>query len=105
MDTTSHKEHGHPSEKVYVKVALWLALITAAEIAISYIEMADWIAIVGLVGLSVIKFAVVVGYFMHLKFDNPALRKPFITGIILALVIYTVVLLNLILHSRSATPG
>jgi cytochrome c oxidase subunit 4 len=98
------KEHGHPKEKVYVQVALWLGLITGIEIAISYIKMPDPVKIVALVFLSVIKFAVVVGYFMHLKFDNPALRKPFITGIILAGFVYTIVLLAFTLHSNTP-PG
>jgi cytochrome c oxidase subunit IV len=100
--TTATKEHGHPKERVYVMVALWLALITGAEISISYIKMPDPAKIVALVVLSAVKFAVVVGYFMHLKFDNPALRKPFITGIILAGVVYTIVLLAFTLHSNVA---
>ena len=95
------KEHGHPKEKVYVQVALWLALITGIEIAISYIKMPDPVKIIALVFFSVVKFAVVVGYFMHLKFDNPALRKPFITGITLALAVYTIVLLAFTLHSNT----
>jgi len=95
-------EHDHPKEKVYVKVALWLGAITAGEIAISYIKMPDPAKIAALLVLSIIKFAAVVGYFMHLKFDNPALRKPFITGIILAGSVYTIVLLAFTLHSNAA---
>jgi len=101
---TVEVEHEHPREAVYVKVALWLGLITGIEIAISYITMPDAAKIGSLLFLSVIKFTAVVGYFMHLKFDNPALRKPFITGIILAGVVYTIVLLAFTLHSNAA-PG
>jgi cytochrome c oxidase subunit 4 len=100
-NVTAKNEHAHPSEKVYIKVALWLGAITLAEIAISYIKMPDAAKIVSLVLLSVIKFTAVVGYFMHLKFDNPALRKPFITGIILAGSVYTIVLLAFTLHSNT----
>ena len=98
--TTEAKQHAHPKERVYVMVAVWLALITGIEISISYIKMPDPVKIIALVFLSVIKFAVVVGYFMHLKFDNPALRKPFITGLILAGAVYTIVLLAFTLHSN-----
>jgi cytochrome c oxidase subunit 4 len=100
MDT-SHLEKAHPSEKVYVKVAIFLAVITGIEIVISYVEMAVWIAVVALVVLSIIKFGAVVAYFMHLKFDNPALRKPFIGGIVLALTVYTIVLLAFALHENT----
>jgi cytochrome c oxidase subunit 4 len=99
---TTQDKHAHPKEKVYVKVALWLGAITAAEITISYIKMPDAAKIAALVVLSIIKFVAVVGYFMHLKFDNPALRKPFITGIILAGTVYTIVLLAFTLHSNAA---
>jgi len=95
-------EHAHPNEKVYIKVALWLGAITAAEIAISYIKMPNPAKIAALLILSIIKFSAVVGYFMHLKFDNPTLRKPFITGVILAGSLYTIVLLAFTLHSNAA---
>jgi cytochrome c oxidase subunit 4 len=97
----TEKSHDHPKEKVYVKVALWLGAITAGEITISYITMPDPAKIASLLILSIIKFVAVVGYFMHLKFDNPALRKPFITGIFLAGAVYTVVLLAFSLHSNT----
>ncbi|MGZ4120480.1 MAG: cytochrome C oxidase subunit IV family protein [Actinomycetota bacterium] len=99
--TTPEHEHAHPKEKVYVKVALWLGAITGAEIAISYITMPNQAKIAALLILSLIKFTAVVGYFMHLKFDNPALRKPFITGVVLAGILYTIVLLAFTLHSNT----
>jgi cytochrome c oxidase subunit 4 len=98
--TTAARTHEHPKERVYVMVALWLAVITGAEITVSYIKMPDPAKIAVLLILSVIKFAAVVAYFMHLKFDNPALRKPFITGICLAGAVYTIVLLAFTLHSN-----
>ena len=45
--------------------------------------------------LALIKFAMVAAYFMHLKFDSPLLRRLFITGIVLAGVVYTVALVTL----------
>lgn len=93
------QEQAHPNNALYVKVAAFLAVITAVEVAISYMDLAAWITIASLLALSVVKFVAVVGWFMHLKFDNPLLRKPFITGMVIALLIYTVVLLNMLLHS------
>jgi cytochrome c oxidase subunit 4 len=104
METASHKEQEHPKEVVYVKVAVVLAIITGVEITVSYLSMPNWSKVLALVGLSVIKFAAVVAYFMHLKFDNPALRKPFLAGLALALTVYTIVLLSFSLHSTHA-PG
>lgn len=97
--------HGHPSERLYVKVALVLAAITAFEIAVSYLKWAEWVTITMLIVLSVFKFVAVVGYFMHLKFDHKALRKPFIAGLITALIVYTIVLLAFTLHSNNPPAG
>ena len=104
MDTT-HLDKAHPKEKVYIKVARWLAVVTAIEIVISYMGLADWITIVALLALSAVKFIAVVGYFMHLKFDNPMLRKPFIGGLILALIVYAAVLLMFVLHDGGGGGG
>ena len=45
-----------------------------------------------LITLMVIKFLIVVAYFMHLKFDAPILRKAFYAGLILAVSVYLVAL-------------
>jgi cytochrome c oxidase subunit IV len=39
------------------------------------------------------KFAIVVGYFMHLRFDSPLLRRLFVGGLITAVTVYTIALL------------
>lgn len=101
MDT-SHREKPHPTERTYVKVAFFLAVITAMEIAISYMNIAAGITIAALLVLSLVKFTGVVAYFMHLKFDHPALRRPFVTGLILAGAVYTIVLVNMALHSTGS---
>ena len=42
--------------------------------------------------LAATKFAMVAAFFMHLRFDNRVLRRLFLTGIILAIIVYIVVL-------------
>lgn len=98
-----HAEKAHPTERTYVKVALFLAVITGIEIVLSYVDIGKWTLIISLIALSVVKFYMVVQWFMHLKFDHPALRKPFIAGIVTALLVYTIVLSNLVYHSRSVS--
>lgn len=93
----------HPNAKLYVKVALWLGVITALEVLLSYVTIPNILLLLALVVLSIIKFVVVVGYFMHLKFDQPLLRKPLLVGVLAAIFVYTIVLANLILHSNA--PG
>jgi len=97
-----HKiERPHPGPRTYVKVAAFLGFITAIEIVLSYIDLNKWALIPSLVVLSILKFVIVVQWFMHLRFDHPTLRKPFIAGITTALTVYTIVLVNLVYHSRT----
>jgi cytochrome c oxidase subunit IV len=88
-------EHAHPSPVKYVGIAVLLAVITALEVALYYIPMPEALLVVMLLILATSKFALVAGFFMHLKFDSPMLRRVFITGLILAGVVYSVALLTL----------
>ena len=89
-------EHGgHPSPVKYVGIAILLAIITALEVALYYINMPEGLLVAFLMVLAFLKFTMVAAFFMHLKFDSPMLRRVFITGIILASVVYTVALLTL----------
>jgi len=88
-------EAHHPSPAKYVGIAILLAIITGLEVALYYIHMPDWLMVVFLMVLAFLKFALVVAFFMHLKFDSPMLRRLFVTGIVLAAVVYSVALFTL----------
>jgi cytochrome c oxidase subunit 4 len=88
-------EHSHPSPAKYVGIAILLALITGLEVVLYYIHMPSGLLVAFLMVLALLKFTMVAAFFMHLKFDSPMLRRVFITGIVLASVVYTVALLTL----------
>lgn len=88
-------EHSHPSPVKYVGIAVLLAIITALEVVLYYIDMPEALLVTFLMVLAVLKFSLVGAFFMHLKFDSPMLRRLFITGLSLAGVVYTVALLTL----------
>jgi cytochrome c oxidase subunit 4 len=82
-------EAGHPGERTYIEVAIILAIITLVEVAIYYI---DWmhendVLVPALLLLSAVKFATVVGYFMHLKFDDNRFLWIFASGLVVAFAI------------------
>ena len=82
----------HPSPRKYVWIATILAIVTAVEVAIYYIPaLLDFIVPL-LLAFAVIKFILVAGFFMHLKFDSRVFRRFFLIGIVLAIVIFGVVL-------------
>jgi cytochrome c oxidase subunit 4 len=88
-------EHTHPSPVKYVGIAVLLALITALEVGLYYINMPEALLVIFLLFLALLKFSLVAAFFMHLKFDSPMLRRVFIAGIILAGIVYTVALFTL----------
>ncbi len=84
----------HPSPRKYVNIAIILAVVTAIEVAIYYVPaLAEGRLFVPiLLFLAVIKFVMVALYFMHLKFDSRTFRRFFVTGVVLAILIFGVVL-------------
>ena len=84
--------HDHPGQAKYIKIALILAVITAVEVVFSYWEAVEGILAPSLIAMSVVKFVIVVGYFMHLKFDSRLFRRLFVAGIALAIFCFTVML-------------
>lgn len=87
-------EHAHPSERQYVVVALILATVTALEVVLYYLDLSKTLLVVLLIACAVVKFAIVVMWFMHLRFDSRLFRQFFIAGLALAIGVYTVVLLT-----------
>ncbi len=76
------EEHAHPPIMQYVLIAAILAIITAIEVATYYIEAIESLLVYILLVLSVIKFVIVVGYYMHLKFDNKLFTLLFASGMV-----------------------
>ena len=87
--------HAGPTPTTYWIIALVLGVLTAIEVAIPNVDVLDPIAIPSLLIFGAVKFMIVVGFFMHLKFDKPLYRNLFFIGVIGALVVFGVVLLAL----------
>jgi len=60
-------EHSHPW---YVGVFVWLFVLTALEVGVTYVEMSRTSLIFVLSFLGVAKAGLVAAYFMHLKFEK-----------------------------------
>lgn len=87
--------HAHPTDALFVRTAIVLAVITAVEVAWSYLPWWDdaegltsFIEISGLLIMMMMKFVIVANVFMHLKFDKPLLSRTFYFGFGLAVLVY-----------------
>ena len=90
-------EGHHPSEGQYVVIAGILAVLTGIEVTLSYLKIGGSQGITNgaLLVLAAIKFAMVAMFFMHLRFDKPVVRRLFVTGLVLAVLVYIAYLLTL----------
>ena len=101
--TTEHHDaaehvHEHPTDLQYVKIALLLGVLTALEVGTYFWEdlfgsvPSTTALILTLFPMMIAKFAIVAGYFMHLKFDSPLFTRMFVAGLSFAVVVYAVML-------------
>src|SRR6059058_5399423 len=82
----AHEDHAHPTWSTYWKVALILTAITVGEVWAYYIP--SFVASRGfvpiLLGLSALKFVIVVMFYMHLKYDHRLFRVLFTGPLLIA---------------------
>ena len=77
-------EAGHPTALRYVQIALILSVLTLIEVWVYYQRELSRFLIPVLLGLSAMKFALVVLFYMHLKFDNRLFSALFTLGMTIA---------------------
>ena len=79
--------HEHPTWKEYKWVALILTIITVIEVWVYYTPFAQHSLFVpALLLMSAVKFAIVVMFYMHLKYDSRLFRALFTGPLIIAVV-------------------
>ena len=92
--TTDHSSvaegHNHPTPRKYVELAGILAAITLLEVFILYLpNMGLTFVRPALVPaffiLSIFKFLIVVGWYMHLRFDDPFFLRMFSFALIIVI--------------------
>ncbi len=96
------EEHAlaHPTPRQYAQIAILLAFLTAIEVSLYYLEQSidaftTSVSAPLLILLAVMKFVIVVGWFMHLRFEKSLVSKFFTTGFVAAIVLYVAVLFAL----------
>ena len=93
MAQTAHR--AHPTPAMYWGIALFLAVVTALEVAVPYISALDPVRVPLLLIMAAIKFGTVVAFFMHLRYDKKLYRTLFLFGVIGVIPLFMVVLLTM----------
>jgi len=84
----------HPGPREYIRIALILGAITAAEVVVYYIEGFREVLVPILFFFSFVKFTLVVLWFMHLRFDSRTYARFFVMGLAGAITLFLIVLLT-----------
>lgn len=85
-------EETHTSNRTYIQIAIILTIITFIEVVIYYVPSVRPLLVPALIILSLAKFVMVVGFFMHLKFDHRLYRFMFAAGLAVTLGVYLALL-------------
>ena len=100
MTTHTELEDAHlPSIPTFAKVWLSLLALTAIEVFLAYEQVPTMIMLTALLGLSVIKAALIIAYFMHLKFERLSL---FLT--LFPMLIFCILLMLIFLGDATRIP-
>lgn len=95
-----HDEHGHPTPRDYVRIALILGVLTLMEFS-TYVFDFGGLGIPLLIVLIMVKFVYVASWFMHLKFDTRVFSRFMYGGLVLAFVLYLVTLTIMLFASAT----
>jgi cytochrome c oxidase subunit 4 len=93
MTETAHRTH--PTPAMYWGIAVFLAVVTAIEIAVPSTSALDPVKVPLLWALAIIKFGTVVMFFMHLRYDKKLYRTLFLFGVIGVVPLMLIVLLTM----------
>jgi cytochrome c oxidase subunit IV len=117
VETTGHEHKGapleahhashekaHPSDRDYYIVFVVLAVLTTIEVSTYFFnDLSTTVLVIWLFPLMILKFGIVCGWFMHLRYDNPLFRRVFVFGLVLAVIVYCVMLTAMQFWSASWT--
>ena len=84
MNSHAHAEEAHAGASVGTNIAIWIGLvaITGLEVFLAYEELQPAVMLTILVVLSVVKAAMIMSYFMHLKYEKFSLTLLLIPAVI-----------------------
>ena len=82
-DAAETQSHG----RTFIKVWIWLLVITLIEILLAYIQFGAVAMLTVLMSLSIVKAGLIMAYFMHLRYDEPSLSWTLVLPLVVCLLI------------------
>jgi cytochrome c oxidase subunit 4 len=99
-DHSAAEQHVGGSTVTFAKVWIALLIMTGIEVYLGYKQFPTVIMLTALMGLSIIKAALIIAYFMHLKFERLSL---FLT--LFPMLIFCIILMLIFLGDATRIPN
>ncbi len=77
----------HHGSRIYIVVWIWLLALTAVEVFLGYKHLPLHTMLVLLLGLSLVKAALIIAYFMHLRFETSSLAWTLMPPLVICIVL------------------
>ena len=79
------EEHFAGSNKLFISIWIWLLLLTGFEVFLGYVRLPVVYMLIILMGASIIKAALIVAYFMHLRFERLNLVLTIVPAVVICI--------------------
>src|SRR2546430_1496010 len=73
------------ADRLFVSVWVWLLALTGFEVFLGYIRLPVMYMLVILMGASIIKAALIVAYFMHMRFERLNLVMTIVPAVVICI--------------------
>ena len=94
--------HHSPTLKPMYIVWAWLLGLTLLEVFLAYKQVSIHIMLIALLGMSIVKAALIVSYFMHMKHEKPSLVLTLIPACLMCILLLDIVFPDSVRLSRLA---
>jgi cytochrome c oxidase subunit 4 len=88
----SEQAHTEGSTKTFMVVWFWLLALTGVEVFLGYKQLELKLMLIMLMGLSIVKAALIIAYFMHLRYEKPSMAVAIVPALVMVIVLMNIFL-------------
>ena len=92
MSAASEQGHAEGTTRVFMVVWFWLLALTGVEVFLGYKHLELKLMLVLLMGLSIVKAALIIAYFMHLRYERASMAATLMPALVIVIVLMNIFL-------------
>ena len=92
MASSTAHAHAEGTTRIFLIVWFWLLALTGVEVFLGYKQLELKLMLVLLMGLSIVKAALIIAYFMHLRYERASMAAVLMPALVIVIVLMNVFL-------------